>query len=345
MNARRLVNLVLNSVVPLGACLSFLLACVGGAEAEGVHHYVFFNRDRERISDPVFLATKELEGAQLKYTWRELEPKKDQYDFSAILQDLNFLKAKGKRLFVQLQDASFDPAIVNVPRYLREEVQYHGGADKQYQIEGGDEQHAVGAGWVARRWDPAVQERAHKLLFALGKELDGKIEGINLPETAIDFGVSGQLFPRGFTPEIYREAVICNMEVLKRAFPHSVALQYANFMPGEWLPGNDRSYLRTVYQRAKELKVGVGGPDLLPDKPGQMNHCYPLIRECAGKIPTGIAVQWGNYEHRNPSSGMQVTIPELERFGRDYLKVNYIFWCTQEPFYSAKLIPFLQGRR
>lgn len=45
--------------------------------ASVVHHYVFFNRDRERIRDKVFLETKAIEGAQLKYTWRQLEPEKD----------------------------------------------------------------------------------------------------------------------------------------------------------------------------------------------------------------------------------------------------------------------------
>ena len=36
---------------------------------------------------------------------------------------------------------------------------------------------------MARRWDPAVQERLHKLFAALGKEFDGRIAGINLAET------------------------------------------------------------------------------------------------------------------------------------------------------------------
>jgi hypothetical protein len=200
----------------------------------------------------------------------------------------------------------------------------------------------VPEGWVARRWDPAVQVRFHKLLMALGKEFDGKVEGINLPETALDFGESGRLFPKGFTPATYRDAVITNMIALKRSFPKSVTMRYANFMPGEWLPGNDRSYLRSVYQRAKELKVGVGGPDLLPYKPGQMSHSYPLIRECAGKVPTGITAQEGNYQHVNPKTGQPVSISELVEFATEHLKVDYIFWCTQEPFYSQKLIPFLQ---
>src|SRR5262249_29703469 len=159
------------------------------------------------------------------------------------------------------------------------------------------------------------------------------------------FGESGRLFPKGFTPAIYREAILTNMLALKRAFPKSVTLQYANFMPGEWLPGEDRSYLRSIYQRAKEWKVGVGGPDLLPYQPGQLNHCYPLIREAAGSVPTGIAVQEGNYGHKNPRTGQSVTISELVGFAREHLKVNYIFWSTQEPFYSEKLLPFLQAER
>jgi len=306
---------------------------------------VFFNRDRERISEPAFLETNAFEDAQLKYTWRELEPEKDNYSLSIIQSDLDFLTSKGKTLFIQLQDVSFDMSIINVPDYLTKDSSYNGGVDKQYHYEGDDEESAVAEGWVARRWDPAVQQRFHKLLFALGKEFDGKIEGINLPETAVGFGESGLLFPKGFTFDVYRGAIIGNMKALKKAFPKSVAMQYANFMPGEWLPWKDLSYLRSVYQSAQKLNVGMGGPDLRPYRKGQMNHSYKFIGESDGIVPTGIAVQWGNYEHINPKTGEQVTIPELLEFGREYLKIDYIFWCTQEPYYSEKLIPFLKSVR
>ena len=339
------MNSGMSVIAKLGCCLFVCLTCCARAGGEGTHHYVFFNRDRERISDAAFLGTKAFEGAQLKYTWRELERGKDGYDFSDIERDLMFLNSKGKRLFIQLQDASFDPNIINVPRYLLNDARYNGGADKQYGIPDDDETRAVPEGWVARRWDPAVQERFHRLLLALGKEFDGKVEGINLAETAVSFGESGRLFPKGFTPATYRDAIIANMRALKSAFPKSVTMQYANFMPGEWLPDKDRLYLRSVYERAMELKVGVGGPDLLPYKPGQMSHCYPLIRQCAGKVPTGIAVQDGNYTHKNPKSEQPVTISELVGFATEYLKVDYIFWCTQERFYSKDLIPFLQAQR
>ncbi|HEY7120401.1 MAG TPA: hypothetical protein VH475_27680 [Tepidisphaeraceae bacterium] len=328
-------------------CLVVLLLIVAGvsaAAADGPHFYIFFNRDRERIAERTFLDTPAIEGAQLKYTWPQLEHAKDEYDFADIRHDLAFLKAHGKRLFIQVQDASFDPSIVPIPRYLQNDPAYHGGADPQYDIPHDDETRATPAGWVARRWDPTVRERFGRLLRALGKEFDGQIEGINLPETAVDFGERGRLYPRGFTPEVYRDAVVGNMATLKRAFPRSVAIQYANFMP-EANGDAQHTFLKSVYQKASELKVGVGGPDLLPYKPGQMANSYPLLREYAGRVPTGIAVQDGNYAHRDPKTGKQVTIADLVGFATDYLRVNYIFCCTEEPFYSRDLIPLLQAQR
>jgi len=310
--------------------------------AGNTHHYVFFNLDRELIKDASFLENNAFEGAQLKYTWRELEPEENVYAFQNIKNDLDFLNQHGKKLFIQLQDVTFDSLLINVPLYLLQDEKYHGGADKQYLYEDNKEQDAIAEGWVARRWDPAVQERLHKLFFALGQEFDGKIEGINLAETAVSFGESGILFPKGFTFEIYRDAIITNMQALKAALPKSVALQYANFMPGEWRPWDDRSYLATVYQKAQEFNIGVGGPDLLPYKKGQMNHCYHFLRECAGLVPTGIAVQWDNYKYINPKTEKEITIQELIEFAKDYLKVDYIFWCTQEPYYSQQLIPYLK---
>jgi hypothetical protein len=99
------------------------------------------------------------------------------------------------------------------------------------------------------------------------------------------------VFPKDFSFEGYRDAVITNMQALRRAFRTSVPMQYANFMPGEWLPDDDKGYLRSVYAEAVNLKVGVGGPDLLPHRQGQQNHSYRLIAAAAGSVPTGIAVQ------------------------------------------------------
>ena len=325
--------------------LLLLLVSVAG-NAKPVRHYVFFGMDREKLKESAaFLETKRFDGAQIAYSWRQLEPGKDEYDFSLIREDLTFLSSKGKKLFVQIQDVSFSEKWIHVPRYLLRDPQYGGGADKQYSYKYVDhrETNVKALGWMARRWDENVRDRFRKLLVELGKEFDGKIEGVNLAETAYDIGDTGALFPKGFTFENYRDGVIANMKALREAFPKSAVLVYANFMPGEWLPTEDKGYLRAVYEAARKLRVGVGGPDLLPYKQSQMNNSYPLIRASASHVQVGLAVQDGDYQHVNPKTGKQVTIKEIVDFGKEYLGVDYIFWCTEEPYYSERLIPFMKG--
>lgn len=324
--------------------LLMLFLFAGFAQAKTVHHYVFFGQDRERIrTEKSFLETKKFEGAQIAYSWRQLEHEKDRYDFSEIREDLEFLQAHGKKLWVQFQDVTFSPSRVSVPRYLLNDPKYNGGAFKQYQLPNDDESRAVEAGWMARRWDPAVQERLHKLLFELGKEFDGKIEGINLAETSSIVGRSGKLWPQGFTFAAYRDGIVTNMRALRRAFPKSVVVQYANFMPGEWLPGGDQGYLKSVYAAARESKIGVGGPDLLPLRPWQLSHSYPLIKASAAVLPVAVAVQDGNYGDVSQQTGRRLMIPELIKFATDYLNVDYLFWSTEEPYYSKELVPLMNG--
>ena len=326
-----------------GLILLLILLAATPICAKPLHHFVFFGMDREQMrTTKSFLDTKAFEGAQVAYFWRQLEPGKDEYDFSLIREDLAFLKLHEKKLWIQIQDVSFSERWVPIPKYLMKDPQYHGGANRQYTYKENEEEHATPQGWAARRWDPAVQDRLHKLLLALAKEFDGRIEGINFAESSVTFGETGRLYPEGFTPEIYRDALVANLKVLKRAFSKSVALQYANFMPGEWRPSDDKGYLRAVYKAAKETKAGVGGPDLLPYKRGQMGNSYELIREVAGDVTVGIAVQDGNYEHINPKTGKRVTIAELIDFATTYLKADYIFWCTEEPYYSNDVVRYMQ---
>jgi hypothetical protein len=311
-----------------------------------LHHYVFFGMDRESIPNAkLFLETPAFEGAQVAYSWRQLEHPKDEYDFSLIREDLAFMTAHGKKLWIQIQDVAFSDRWKMVPEYLLKDPQYHGGVVRQHKFPGNDESRAVPLGWIAKRWDPAVQERFQKLLRALGKEFDGRIVGINLEESAANFGASGKLYPEGFTPELYRDAIIANMRALKQAFPKSIALEYANFMPGEWRPVNDKGYLRAVYEAARELKIAVGGPDLFPHKPGQMGNSYSLIREVSNRVPVGIAVQDGNYAYVNPKTGKRVTIAEQVEFAREYLAADYLFWCTEEPYFSNDLVAFMRAGR
>jgi len=327
-------------LITFGLAPFFIWLCCAGVSAKPLHHYVFFGMDREKINDKLFLDTPAFEGAQVSYSWNQLEQGKDNYDFSMIREDLAFLTSHHKKLWIELTEASFSEKYIFVPRYLRQDPQYNGGADRQYRITGDDEEHAPILGWVARRWDPAVRERFQKLLFELGKEFDGRIAGINFEETSFEIGESGRLFPKGFSFEAYRDGVIANMKALKRAFPKSIAMEYANFMPGEWR--NSKGYMEAVYKAAQDAKVGVGGPDLFPYQPGQMNNSYHFIRDAAAIVPVGIAFQDGNQAYINPITGKRVTVPEVIDFAKDYLRADYIFWCTEEPYFSNELAPFLK---
>jgi hypothetical protein len=317
--------------------LSFLL--IGffqcGYSQKKVKHFVFFSRDRELIHNPAFYANNGISGAQITYSWKQLENQKDVYDFSEIEEDLAFLKSKGKKLFIQLQDVTFDSTRYAVPKYILTDTVYHGGANSQYELT--KENKYIKAGWVARRWDKNVAQRYHTLLTKLAKQFDGRIEGINLPETSVEFPKQKGLQPPDFSRSKNLNAIKGNMLFIRKNFKKSVPIQYANFMPED-----SHGDLKKIYDYAKKIKLGMGGPDIKVYKKFQMENSYPLLRSMAGIAPTGVAVQEGNYDEINPKTGKQVTVPEILEFATNYLKLDYIFWGTEEPFYSKQVLPLLK---
>lgn len=317
--------------------LFVLLSCIVFAVKAQPKYYIFFSAEREKIHDSTFVHHQGIEGAQVTYSWKMLEPTKGQYDFSAIEADLQFLKAHGKKLWVQLQDVTFMAKYYACPNYLRNDPEYHGGTNAQYEIINGK---PVNGGNVTRRWDPAVAKRFHLLIQELAKRFDDRIAGINLPETAVDFPDTLGLKPQGYTPTVYLKAIKENMHMLRQAFKKSVPLQYANFMPGD-----GQVALAEVYRYGREIGIGLGGPDVKVYRKFQMLNSYPLIRESNGIVPTGVAVQDGNYSVINDKTGKKVTVPEILAFGTDYLKLSYMFWCTEEPYYSKEVLPLLQPKR
>lgn len=306
-----------------------------------IQHFVYFSRDRASIKDHTFLTHARFKGAQIMYPWKELEPSKGNYDFSKIKEDLTYLEKHGKKLFIQLQDVTFYPKNKAVPNYLLSE-EYDGGVVVQLSDEGKPE------GWVAKRWNKKVRERFALLLMEMGKELDGKIEGINLQETAI--GVNEKT-DKSFSPKKYMDGLKANMLALKNAFPISTTMIYANFMPGEWLPWEDNGYLRGIYEYGNEIGVGLGAPDLMVTRKGQLNHPLAMMHEGDFTVPIGIAIQDGNYigktgadsdydENKKESSNARKSkVPLLHGFAKDFLKVNYMFWVNQVPYFEEDVLP------
>lgn len=312
---------------------------------DSIRHFVYFSRDRASIVNHPLLFSSRFRGAQIMYSWKELEPEKGQFNFSPIRKDIAYLSTYGKRLFIQLQDVTFDKRYKAVPDYLLT-GEYDGGAVFQYNDDGEPE------GWTAKRWNKKVQERFAILLKALGDEFDKKIEGINLQETAI--GVNSKT-DASFTEATYLQGIKNNMLAAKKAFPNATTMLYANFIPGEWLPFDDKGYLKSIYEYGEKIGVGLGGPDLMVTRKGQLNHALAQMHEGKFTAPLGIAVQDGNYISKtgadkdyeeNKDSGLKGRknlVPMLHAFARDFLKVNYIFWVNQEPYFEEDVIPCLSN--
>ena len=298
-----------------------------------IRHFVYFARSRELLDDHPLLYIDGFRGAQIMYSWRELEPDENRYDFTAIIEDLEYLEAHGKKLFIQLQDASFYNRNIPVPDYLLSD-QYDGGMTPQ-QEDSGEAQ-----GWVAMRWNPGVRERFSALLSALGEQFDGRIEGINLQESSISVSIEREA---SFSPQLYCESLRQNMSALRQAFQKSVTMQYANFMPGEWLPWEDQGYLRSIYAWGEEIGVGLGAPDLMVQRKGQLNHALAMMHENEFSVPLGIAVQDGNYIGETNSdvvrSERENLVPMLHAFAEDFLNIDYMFWVHQEPYFTEDVIP------
>ena len=306
---------------------------------DDISHFVYFARDRGRMRSHPFLDHSRFVGAQIMYRWRDLEPREGKYDFSKIRSDLKYLRARDKKLFIQLQDGTFSAKHKPVPDYILSD-DYAGGI---VPYRANDRT----IGWISRRWDPRVQERFAALLTALGEEFDGEIEGINLQESAID--VAEGLDPT-FTPAKYADAIKANMSALKQAFPSSTTMQYANFMPGEWLPWEDEGYLSGIYAHGEAIGVGLGAPDLMVNRRAQLNHPIAMMHEGTYSVPLGIAVQDGNYVGRTGAdehfkdraqagSETRSVVPMLHAFAEDFLDVDYMFWVAQAPYFETQVMP------
>lgn len=302
--------------------------------------YLFFGPDNARHLENYrsMLSHPAVAGAQIIYTWNTLEPQKGIYDFAQIEKDMNFLQSIHKKLFIQLQDRSFQPDAYFVPDYMRTGPEYHGGVAMQYDFPG--EGKPVTAGWVARVWDPAVRKRFQLLFAKLAEQFDGKIAGINLPETAVDFDPAN--LPTGFTEEKYFAAELANIAALRQAFHHGIVMQYVNFFPGEW--ENDHLYMSRFFEFAQTHDIGIGGPDVVPYRNNHMKNSYPYLHDCGAKLSVvGMAVQEPDYTYKNPATNDFYTFADFYAFSRDYLHASILFWNTEEPFFTNQLQPALDG--
>lgn len=307
---------------PLLACVLAAALLIGRpADAAPPQNFLFADSGN-LAADAALIARPDIAGAQVVYNWRELEPAEGKYDFSRIDADLATMDKAGKKLFVQIQDRFFSPRARNIPDYLLNDAQYDGGLAEQLDNAG---EGKTGSGWVAMQWNPALRQRYQSLLTALARHLDGKVFGVDLPETSIDLDMKHP--PKGFTCDAYFAAEMDNLAFARKAFAKSEIVQYVNFWPCEW--DDDHHYMSRLFDYAAANGIGLGGPDVVPFRKPQMHNSYPFFNKFKGRLPlVAMAVQEPTLTYINPETGRRFTQNELVDFAGNYLGADIIFWTT-----------------
>lgn len=282
------------------------------------------NIDEEALA---LLEHPEIQGIQSLYTWKSLEPQRDQYDFSAIENDLNHARSKGKQLWVQIQDRTFSIENNPVPIYLHKPIYNNGSVP---QCDGDDcDSDFVAGGWATAQWNSHVRERFQSLLKALAVKFDGKVYGFNLPETSIE--VQSNNNATGYTCQAYFEGTLDNARYAAQVFRRSYAVQYVNFWPCGW--ANENNYLSDSFQFFADHGVGVGGPDNIPFKQTMENNAYPFMSKYRNKVPINVvAVQEPDLAAINPNTSKPFTKAEFTSFAEKQLGSKILFWALSSPW-------------
>ncbi len=260
-------------------------------------------------------------GVKKVYIWKELEIAENVYDFSQIENDLSYLQSIGKRLWIELTIAAWNPnSGPNTPRYMDKDPKY-GGNNTPY---GAFQMTAGKSAWRTIIWNANTQGRLISLYTALGKRFNNEpyFEGIALGETSIEMGP-------GWSATNVEAAFKAMSLGAKKAFPDKVVLLQPNFGPPD--PSAMRQWLA-------DNGIGIGIPDLVLTSKN-INLIYTDFIKHHNAVPTALDVQWDNYERCCNSQGLNFTSAELLAAGATGANPWYMFWEKRESYFSRDVVP------
>ena len=264
-------------------------------------HYLTLSHKDSRTAWQAIASQPGFAGGQRYYTWRQLEPERDHYDFSAIEMDLAFLHQQHQRLVLEVWDTTFLNHEIPVPDYLMADPVFKGGIARATENP---------AGARTKRWVPAVMDRYLHLVAALGKRFDPEPDFVGFVHTETAMESKGPGF-EDFKGADY-DAQMCRLVVNSRkAFPNTPVIVFGN-----WYPYRGKDGLKSLSLLAQTNGVGWGGPDLCP---GTKVWGYDIIRANAGQMALGLSAQWQTYDGRWTAQQL------LDSAIHDF-KLNFVFW-------------------
>jgi len=252
----------------------------------------------------------QFQGASTTYNWTDLELDLDVYDFSQIQQDLAVMQGRNRQLIVMVRDKSFsNNPFIPVPEYMRT-AEYAGG-----------DSGSPSAGYVAKRWNPAVAARFRALIYALGNAFNSapNFEAMKTSESAV-----GQNHP-DYDPVLYATELQNEIDALAQAFPDKLGVLYINWIH----QATGAIPLLIVY--AASQGVGVGGPDIHPDV---AIPTYPVFPVVACDVPVMMDVHWSSFSHVDPPGDTE----QLYAFGVNTLGARYLCWLVNAGSYGDNVL-------
>jgi len=266
-------------------------------------HYLllYLNHSKDQLND--VRNEQHVQGVQIRYEWRNLEPRRGEYDFSEIEADLRTLASMPtpKRLVIQILDRQFHTTdrYKAAPRYIVDTPSLGVSRTKN--------------GYVANIWRPAVMDRKIALYRALAARFDHEpyFEAISNSESAPGFGTTTP--PSHYSRQAMAAQTKRLMTEAQAAFQQTNVILFANSLVGE---------LDGLLDHCVNSRCALGGPDVKPARPTQAAQYITRNRLNRGTVPIMFSVQSPNLgpeAHRN-------TPQEIYDYAMRDLGATHLFW-------------------
>jgi hypothetical protein len=292
------------------------------------HYLEVYHPDRPDEYDAA-LNSPYIQGIQMRYRWRDLEPAKGHYNFSDIDRNLAEVRAKGKKLFIYLLDQDYWGKNC-VPEYMTIDSIYNGGQVRK------------GTRSNPRLWQPEVMDRYIELYQVIGARYDSDpaFEGIAGNEREIAARDST------YTDRKYADQLMRLQVEIAKAFPRSLVFESLGWTP----------YIEEIVQNVYNLGLGFTCSDLI--LPGNFKYkgrvwshswIYPFYTSMKGKVPMANSGQVGLQASYGSGHSMDEIFDYAVGNNPGGLHLTHMMWAFPdgpEGFtFDGTILPVIEIRR
>jgi hypothetical protein len=268
-----------------------------------------------------------IQGVMVRFWWYDLEPSRDQYDFSLIDTYLEALRQSNttKRLVVRIMDRNFATRSSRfmVPDYLLQDPAFNGGIVPS------------STGFVARIWEAPVMDRLINLYQALGERYDSEplFEGAFTEESTLSFNAPN--YPVGYSNDLLVDQYVRFLNAVKPTMPTSNFFFNANWIGSPTL-------MSQLIQAIHDAGAAAGGSNVMPDRLtlGQQVLTGVYGADYRLELPIANGVERDDLR--------EFTLQQIADHAYEPLRTHHLFWmrntaegAPEQQWYTG-ILPFLR---